>query len=216
MNDLERLNEDSDITKVLDDGNESSGVAFAKWLPFDFLLDFPYLLSQFPHEMKDKHNFMHMHNDYISSTKEDMVYTSLSPEILSQINPKNLKHFLHSMTFYKEFNSENFCLTQMSRSQYIAELDVKDRLPCSKTKTLPNIIEALSLQQQVNSNCEDIFTLLSEAIAMFFTEQDENVLLQHLAKLIEEFKKYKESLSQITFEIICAIEDNFIILINCS
>ena len=83
MNDLERLNEDSDITKVLDDGSEPSGVPFAKWLPFDFLLDFPYLLSQFPHELKDKHNFTHMHNDYISSTKEDMVYTSLSPEILS-------------------------------------------------------------------------------------------------------------------------------------
>lgn len=214
MNDLERLNEDNDITKVLDDGGESSGVPFAKWLPFDFLLDFPYLLSQYPHELKDKHNFTHMHNDYISSTKEDMVYTSLSPEILSHINPKNLKHFLHSMTFYKEFNSENFCLTQMSRSQYIAELDVKDRLPCSKTKTLPNIIEALSLQHQVNSNCEDIFTLLSEAIALFFTEQNENVLLQHLAKLIEKFGKYRESLSQITFEIICAIEDNFIILIN--
>ena len=214
MNDLERLNEDSPIAKQVEDGSESSGIPFAKWLPFDFLLDFPYLLSQFPHELKEKNNFSYMHSEYVNAKKEDIVYTSLSPEILSQINPKNLKHFLHSMTFYKEFNSENFCLTQMSRSKYISEIDIKDHLPFTKPKTLPNIIEALSLQHQVNSNCEEIFTLLSEAIALFFTEQNENALLEYLSKLIDEFDKYQSGLSQLTFEIICAIEDNFIILIN--
>ena len=116
MNDLEKL-----MNMEMEKKKEKGQIPVSKLKPFDKLISINLLLNENPKFKFKPSNLESFQEENLNKIKEDILYSGIQPELLSKVNPSNLKNYLNYVNFYQDFDSENFSDSQNIRNDYLNE-----------------------------------------------------------------------------------------------
>ena len=145
-------------------------------------------------------------------TKEDLLFSSLSPEILKKINCKKMKKYPRHIDFYRDFASTNFIDEQIYRNDFLTkwskEVSPNDYRQMKIEGLLSKIKTCPTNQDFINIFLDEIST----TIQTFFHETDKDKLINSIRNLNATITKNENNIKNFNFEILSAIEENLSIL----
>ena len=207
MNDLERLME---IEK--DKNKEKGQIPVSKLKPFDNLIGLNILSFDNPKFKFKSSNLESFQDANLNKIKEDILYSGIPPELLSKVNPSNLKNYLHYVNFYQDFDSENFSDSQNIRNDFLEDWEENINSGNIRGKTITNIFdEKENNGKKKNTNL--LLGIITTTIHKLFEDNQKESLIEALNSLLNTFKSSEQQLKEISFEMYSAIEENLSILI---
>ena len=145
-------------------------------------------------------------------TKEELLFSSLSPELLKKLNCKKMKKYPRHIDFYNDFASTNFIDEQIVRNDFLTRWSKEVSPNDYRQMTIDGLLSKI----KTNPTNQDFINIfldeISTTIQTFFHETDKEKLINSIRNLKATITKNENNIKNFNFEILSAIEENLSIL----
>ena len=145
-------------------------------------------------------------------TKEELLFSSLSPELLKKLNCKKMKKYPRHIDFYNDFASTNFIDEQIVRNDFLTKWSKEVSPNDYRQMTIDGLLSKI----KTNPTNQDFINIfldeISTTIQTFFHETDKDKLINSIRNLKATITKNENNIKNFNFEILSAIEENLSIL----
>ena len=162
----------------------------------------------------EKFTFKYFTQSNEANATDDLLFSSLSPEILKKLNCKKMKKYPRHIDYYTDFASMNFIDAQMNRDDFLAKWQETISEVEKRKNKINDLIKNIKITQSNPEFCSFFFDEISVLIQNLFTESEKDKIITALAKLKESLKKSENNLKECTFDIFNAIEGHLSMLID--
>ena len=191
---------------------EKGQIPVSKLKPFDKLISINLLLNENPKFKFKPSNLESFQEENLNKIKEDILYSGIQPELLSKVNPSNLKNYLNYVNFYQDFDSENFSDSQNIRNDYLNEWEENINSGNIRGKTITNIFD----EKENNENTQNVNLILGSittTIHKIYEVNEKEKIIETLNILLNTFQSYEQKLKEIRFDMYFAIQESLSLLL---